>query len=217
MRSWTSSPSTGAAARMRGQVGLGSLKRRLSEVDEPDQRRLLTQELRAQIASTLSYDEGQRLEMDLSFPELGFDSLLALDLRNRLQSLTRLTLPSSLLFDHPTPAALVDHLHGLLRSSADGDDTASPPASSNGRDALTADGDGAAAVTSMFRRAHQLGKLTDGIALAEAASRLRPRFGLSHVELEAPNLITLARGDERPALFCFPSVVATAGPHEYVR
>ena len=52
--------------------------------------------------------------MTLSFLELGFDSLVSLELRKRLQALTGLTLPATVMFDHPTPAALVDHLQARV-------------------------------------------------------------------------------------------------------
>ena len=42
------------------------------------------------------------------------------------------------------------------------------------------------ALMGMFRRAYQLGKLRDGVAIAEAAASLRPRFGVSHFDEQAP-------------------------------
>jgi thioesterase domain-containing protein len=84
---------------------------------------------------------------------------------------------------------------------------AGPPASNGGGEALPA----------LFRRAHRLGKLEDGLHIIEAASRLRARFGLSHAEEQAPSPLPLARGSKEPVLFCFPSVMATAGPHEFSR
>jgi 8,8a-deoxyoleandolide synthase len=69
----------------------------------------------------------------------------------------------------------------------------------------------------MFRRAHRLGRLEDGVALVDAAARLRPRFGLSHAEAQAPSAVRLSEGWEEPILICLPSVIATAGPHEFTR
>jgi thioesterase domain-containing protein len=118
-----------------------------------------------------------------------------------------------MVFDHPTPVALVDHLQGLLNGS-DGE----RPAPMSQLDSEAANGHpGAGSLTAMFRRAHQLGKIRDGLVLAEAAARLRPRFGLSHTETQAPTVIPLTRGEADPILFCFPSLVAIAGPHEYAR
>jgi polyketide synthase 7 len=45
--------------------------------------------------------------------------------------------------------------------------------------------------------------------------RLRPCFGLSHAEEQAPSVTSLSKASEIPILFCFPSVIATAGPHEF--
>ncbi|MFJ9953598.1 SDR family NAD(P)-dependent oxidoreductase, partial [Kitasatospora sp. NPDC091207] len=86
--------------------------------DEPvaerrDDRALLRQ-IRAQVAAVLDYETPGEVDARLTFRELGLDSLTAVELRDRLAAATRLRLPDSLVFDHPTPLRLADHLSGLL-------------------------------------------------------------------------------------------------------
>ncbi|WP_452672876.1 SDR family NAD(P)-dependent oxidoreductase [Streptomyces albireticuli] len=60
------------------------------------------------------------------FQDLGFDSLAAVDMHRRLTDGTGLTLPVTLVFDHPTPAALARHLHELLTGGTGGTEAAAP-------------------------------------------------------------------------------------------
>ncbi|MFJ4689644.1 beta-ketoacyl synthase N-terminal-like domain-containing protein, partial [Streptomyces sp. NPDC088789] len=65
----------------------------------------------AEAADILGYSDPSNLETRRAFRDLGFDSLSAVSLRDRLADATGLDLPSSLLFDHPTPERLATHLH----------------------------------------------------------------------------------------------------------
>ncbi|WP_053720539.1 type I polyketide synthase [Saccharothrix sp. NRRL B-16348] len=75
----------------------------------PPRERDVADLVRAEVAAVLGYDE---VEDTRSFAELGFDSLTAVELRNRLTEATGRRLPAGLVFDYPTPAALIAHLRG---------------------------------------------------------------------------------------------------------
>ncbi|MGW6735376.1 SDR family NAD(P)-dependent oxidoreductase [Streptomyces sp. NPDC055013] len=67
-----------------------------------------------QVAAVLEHTDVQRVDPHAAFKDLGFDSLMTVELRDALATVTGLKLPSGLLFDHPTPAALIAHLTTLL-------------------------------------------------------------------------------------------------------
>ncbi|WP_237525276.1 type I polyketide synthase, partial [Streptomyces sp. SID4985] len=100
---------------------------RLTALPESERRRTLTDTVHAHIAAVLGHDAdddtGSRIGPDVTFKDLGFDSLMSVELRDALATATGLRLPSGLLFDRPTPAAVVDHLLSRLQGG-DGDQDA---------------------------------------------------------------------------------------------
>jgi acyl carrier protein len=96
---------------------------RLAGLPDGERRQALLEFVTAQAESVLGRDGTDGLRPGQSFHDLGFDSLTAVELRNRLATAVGRRLPATLVFDHPTPQALAEHLHTELVPAA------APPAS----------------------------------------------------------------------------------------
>ncbi|MFB7498505.1 phosphopantetheine-binding protein [Streptomyces sp. NPDC056161] len=94
----------------------------LAEAPEEARAELLLERVRAEAAAVLGHDDPAPIDDGDVFFEIGFTSLTAVELRNRLSAATGFELPIMLLFDHPTPAALAEHL-GELYAADDCDNS----------------------------------------------------------------------------------------------
>ncbi len=89
----------------------GSLARRLAEAPEAERDAMVLEVVVAHVAAVLGHESADDIDPERTFKELGFDSLSSLDLRNRLGQATDVRLPSTVIFDYPTPVAVAGFLH----------------------------------------------------------------------------------------------------------
>jgi acyl transferase domain-containing protein/thioesterase domain-containing protein len=204
-----------------GQGAPGQGLPRLAGVSGAEQHRLLLDLIRTHIADVLGHADPAEVTVDRAFLEIGFDSLTTIQLRNRINAAAGLRLTGRAVLEARTPEGLARHVREELavvegtgvaaESGADG--TTGAPASGGSQEGL---------LSALFLRAGDRAGtagttgLLDVLDLLDAAARLRPAFDAPESG-ELPEPVGLTEGSTAPALICFPSVLATSGPHQYAR
>ncbi|MFD0344851.1 acyltransferase domain-containing protein, partial [Streptomyces sp. NPDC127117] len=102
--------STNRRAARAGAGQSADFAQRLLALGEQDRIRLVLDVVRSEVAAVLGHASGDAVPADRAFTELGFDSLTAVELRNRLNTVTGLRLPATLVFDHPSATVLAEHI-----------------------------------------------------------------------------------------------------------
>ena len=93
-----------------GSEGLEALRERLASLAVPARTGVLLELVRTHVAGALRYSSAEAVDPDEPFKALGFDSLAAVEFRNRLRGSIGLSLPATLVFDYPTSNALAGYL-----------------------------------------------------------------------------------------------------------
>ncbi|KBP66023.1 type I polyketide synthase [Mycobacterium tuberculosis] len=101
-----------------------ALLQRLEGLPEDEQHAVLLDLVRSHIATVLGSASPEAIDPDRAFQELGFDSLTAVEMRNRLKSATGLALSPTLIFDYPNSAALAGYMRRELLGSSPQDTSA---------------------------------------------------------------------------------------------
>ncbi|SFR26265.1 Acyl transferase domain-containing protein [Lentzea waywayandensis] len=157
-------------------------------------------------AALLGHPDPSAVDPQKDFLELGFDSLIAVELRNQLNELLSLKLAGSVVFDHKTPANLAQHLVTELGTLHSGGSTG------NGVEVAAED-----TVFGLFMDAVTKNNVAAGLQMLKGVANLRPMFS-SPAELDdLPEAVTLADGPKLPKLICISAPGATAGVHMYAR
>ncbi|MEW2063543.1 type I polyketide synthase [Streptomyces sp. NPDC007002] len=191
------------APRTTASAGAG-LAQQLAALADADRDALVLREVREAAAAVLGHPSGDAIDPDAPFTELGFDSLGAVEFRNRLVQLTGLTLAPTLIFDHPTGADVAK----LVRSRIEEADTGTAhqaPAGVRGT------------ITDLVTAAHHRGELVEAMPLLTAGSALMPTYAVDEAAVHRAAVQLLARGSAAPALVCLPSFLAGSGPHQFAR
>ncbi|MEW1639516.1 type I polyketide synthase [Streptomyces sp. NPDC093801] len=188
------------------------LLRRLAALAGADPAPAVLEFVRSEAAAVLGHPSADAVGERQVFLELGFDSLTAVRLAKRLGRATGTKLPATLVFDHATPTALTARLLDLLAQRPGPGGPAAPAG-----EGAAAEAPGEDLLVGLYRRAGELGRLAEGIALVTAAARLRPVFDAAGADAHRPVPVRLAHGDEGPHLVCFGPYMAPSGVHQYAR
>ncbi|QKV96503.1 SDR family NAD(P)-dependent oxidoreductase [Streptomyces sp. NA02950] len=187
------------AAQAAATAAGGDTAGRLAGLPEAERERVLTKVVRDHAAAVLGYASPDELDMSDAQGQWSFDSLTALELRNRLAEATGLSLAATIAFDHPSGEALCAHLCAEL---ALGDEAAAIAPEDTLR--------------GLYLQACRLGRWVESVELLRAAAVLRPTFTAAAEVATPPPPVRLATGGA-PELLCFPPLVAPSGPHFYTR
>lgn len=178
-----------------------SPRERLTAAGDADAAAL--QLVTAELAAVLGHRSAAAIERDRELADLGLESLGALELRNRLADRTGLRLPSDLLLDHRTPAAVAERLVQLAVTGRKPRLPAVP-------------GSPPLALTTMLESARALGTSWEFLSQLMDASQRSPSFS-SPAEVPGHGPRRLANGGTGPVLVCLASIIAVGGPHEYAK
>ncbi len=100
--------------RTQAAAGDASLRHSLESLPEARRDEVLLDVVRSNAAAVLGHTGSEAIDAETAFSSIGFDSLSAVEFRNRLNTATGLRLPATLTFDHPNPKSIARYLRGRL-------------------------------------------------------------------------------------------------------
>ncbi|MFI1227526.1 MULTISPECIES: type I polyketide synthase [unclassified Streptomyces] len=196
-------PRPAAAAAPEPEPGVPPLSRRLAGAGEEERGELLLTLVRERAALVMGGVDPAEIEPRHPFLELGFDSLMGVELRSALAADCALDLPPALIFDHATPTALAAFLGQEIAAGTGGPRAAAAPSPYS--------------LEALYRNANDLDRPEDALELTKVASRLRPAFRSVAEAGADPVTVELTRGTDRAGIICCPAPVPLYGAQQYAR
>lgn len=154
-------------------------------------------------AAVLGRDGAAGLDAGQAFADSGFNSLSAVELRNRLTAVTAVTLPATAIFDHPTPTELAQYL--ITQIDGHGSSAAAAANPAERIDALT----------DLFLQACDAGRDADGWKMVALASNTRERMSSPVRNNVSENVALLADGISDVVVICIPTLTVLSDQREY--
>lgn len=154
-------------------------------------------------AAVLGRDGAAGLDAGQAFADSGFNSLSAVELRNRLTAVTAVTLPATAIFDHPTPTELAQYL--ITQIDGHGSSAAAAANPAERIDALT----------DLFQQACDAGRDADGWKMVALASNTRERMSSPVRNNVSKNVALLADGISDVVVICIPTLTVLSDQREY--
>ncbi|MDT0610827.1 type I polyketide synthase [Streptomyces sp. DSM 40712] len=207
-------PARRSAARVAASpTDAAALRRRLAGLAPEPLAKALVALVLEHAGALLGYGDHETIEPHRNFLESGFDSLTAVELRNRLNSATGLALAPTAAFEHGSPVGLAAHLADELRAAEDAGDTSGTSGDAGG----PASGQPGDSVPELFREAVRAGRVQDGLGLLHWVANLRQTFS-SAADLERPPAaVRLTEETDRPGVIALCTPAAMGGPYQFAR
>ncbi|WP_329377769.1 type I polyketide synthase [Streptomyces sp. NBC_01351] len=210
----------GAAAAPTEAGGLG---RKVRGLGDAERERVVLDAVLHHAAEVLGHADTSAVDAEAGFLEAGFDSLTAVELRNRLNAASGLALPAMVVFDSKNPLELARLLAGRLAAADQGDagQAAAPATHADNRADDTLYG--------LFLDAIMSGNLQPGLAMLRAVAALRPAFATAADLDGLPEAVSYgartkpraegaeSEGPKPPRLICLSTPTVAGGVHQHAR